>query len=66
MTAEVTLQFRSPDELWAFRIEALIDFIRMNKDMNLLTCQCSPQQVQLAVAKYRASVVLNREADSNG
>lgn len=64
MTAEVTLQFRSPDELWAFRIETLIDFIKMNKDLNLLTCQCTPRQVQLAVIKYRASVVLNLDVDS--
>lgn len=54
----IILQFRSIDELWAFRIEALIYFIDMDKENYVLTCKCSSAHIELAVKKYKASVVV--------
>jgi len=55
---EITLQFRSLDDLWAFRIDALISFIGMNADKLLLTCRCSKASMQLALSKYKAIVFI--------
>lgn len=58
MENEITLQFKTMDDLWAFRIEALINFTGMNKEKCLLGCKCSAQNMQLAIEKYKAIVVV--------
>lgn len=63
MTVNVTLQFTSMDDLWAFRIEALIGYVNMDKDRNILTCRCTAQHVQLAISKYKASIVVRQSTN---
>lgn len=58
MGPAITFQFQSLDDLWAFRIEALIYFIDMDKNENTLTCKCSPEHIRLAVSKYKAVILL--------
>jgi hypothetical protein len=58
MENEITLQFRSLDDLWAFRIAALISYIEMDKENCILICKCSHEYLQLAVKKYGASVIV--------
>lgn len=62
---EVVFQFSSADDLWAFRIEALVDFVGMNKDTKLLVCRCLPQHMELAISKYKAVALVkqNEERD---
>lgn len=55
---QITLQFKSLDDLWAFRIGELIHFIEMDHNECILTCRCSVQQIEMAVKKYKATVVL--------
>lgn len=59
----VMLQFPSLDELWAFRIEAMVVFVDMDKSRNLLICRCLQQHVRLAKSKYHATVMVNENAD---
>ena len=63
MEPAVTLQFQSLDDLWAFRIDALIYFIEMNQAQITLTCKCSQQHLQLAVSKYKAEVLITLNND---
>jgi hypothetical protein len=65
MTSEFTLQFPSMDDLWAFRIEAMIGFIDLDKERNLLICRGTTKQIELAISKYGASVVINQHRNSN-
>jgi hypothetical protein len=57
---EVVFQFSCADDLWAFRIEALVDFVSMDKDKNVLVCMCLSQHVELAKSKYKAVVLVNQ------
>ena len=59
MGNEITLQFKSLNDLWAFRIEALIDFIEMDNENYTLTCRCPQADIELAVKKFKASVVVD-------
>jgi len=61
MKKMITLQFKSPELLWNFRIAALIDFLEMDAAKCLLTCDCSAQQLELAVKTYKAIVVVEQE-----
>ena len=54
----IMIKFRSLDELWSFRIETLIDFIEMDRESCTLTCRCFQRQLQVAVKKYGARVVV--------
>jgi hypothetical protein len=58
---EVMLQFRSADDLWAFRIEAMVVFVDMDRDRNLLICRCLQQHVRLAISKYQATAMVNKK-----
>ena len=58
MGPSITLQFQSIDDLWAFRIEALVYFIAIDPTSATLTCKWSQQYLQLAVSKYKAHVLL--------
>lgn len=52
------IQFPSLDDLWSFRIEALIDYIEMDKEKCTLTCRCTQKDLELAIGKYRAGVLV--------
>jgi hypothetical protein len=58
MGPSITLQFQSLDDLWAFRIEALVYFIAIDPASVTLTCKCNRQHLQLAVSKYKAHILL--------
>jgi hypothetical protein len=58
MERPITLQFRSLDDLWAFRIAALITVVEMDQVHITLTCTCSKAAMDLAVSQYKASVIL--------
>jgi hypothetical protein len=60
MTEEATFQFISMDDLWAFRIETMVDLVYMDKKINILVCKCSPHNVRLAISKYKAAVLVNQ------
>ena len=57
----ITLQFKSTDLLWNFRIAALIDFVEMDAAKCRLTCECSVQELELAVKTYKAIIVVEQE-----
>jgi hypothetical protein len=62
MTEEATLQFISMDDLWAFRIETMVDPVDMDKDRNILVCKCSSYHLKLAISKYKAAVLVNQKS----
>ena len=60
MELEITLQFDSPDALWAFRIERNVTLIEMDNAEKMLTCRCSKDSLQIAISKYHASLILQK------
>jgi hypothetical protein len=61
MKKEVILQFPCLLDLWKFRAAAHIPLFEISASQATLSCQCSEEEVQLAISKYHASVVSQKK-----
>lgn len=53
----VTLQFPSIERLWKFRLEIRSDDFEMNLNDRTIICRCTDKDIELALDKYKGSVV---------
>ena len=64
MTQKVILKFATVSSLWSFRLEIHAQAFEMNFQQLSITCECSKQQIELAVTKYKASVVSSKRENA--
>ena len=64
MTEKVILKFATVSSLWSFRLEINAQVFEMNLQQLSITCECSKQQIELAVNKYKASVVSSKRENA--
>lgn len=57
MKREVTLQFPSFEALWAFNLSIHSPFFEFNPRKKMLYCECTDDQINLALTRYRATRV---------
>lgn len=55
-TKNVTLQFTSLIKLWDFRRAINAHVFEMNLHNSTITCECTEEQVQLALNQYGAKI----------
>ena len=61
MEKEITFQFKTSGDFWAFRVEALIHYISSDTSKLVLTCKCSDEHIELATKKYEAIIIVNKD-----
>ena len=54
---KVTIQFPSLASLWAFRSHVSLSICEIIVSSNLLICDCSVEEIQEAVTKYKGKVI---------
>ena len=57
MKEHVMLQFLSLDDLWAFKFEVDANFFEMNPRLRTIVCDCTKEEIDLAIKKFNAIVV---------
>jgi hypothetical protein len=53
----VSIRFTSLTNLWAFRREIDINLFEMNLSKLMITCECSEEEIQLAIEKYNGKLI---------
>ena len=53
----VTLQFPTTHTLWMFRKSISLVWLRVNRDLRTLTCECVAEDIEIAKASYGAKIV---------
>jgi hypothetical protein len=61
-TTQVTIQFSSLTNLWAFRTAISVNVFEMNMSEISITCECSKEHIALAVEKYKGRVLETQKA----
>lgn len=56
-TSKVSIQFTSLTNLWAFRKAINVNVFEINMYQVTITCECSNEQVHLAVTEYNGHVI---------
>jgi hypothetical protein len=59
--AKVTIKFSSLTNLWSFRMVIEANIFEMNMSQISITCECTEEQVQLAIEKYNGQLVGTKE-----
>jgi hypothetical protein len=54
---KVTIKFSSLTNLWAFRMVIDANIFEMNMSQISITCECTEEQVQLAIEKYNGKLI---------
>jgi hypothetical protein len=57
MKREVTLQFPTFEALWAFNVTIHSPFFELNPRKKMLFCECTDEQLNLALTRYHATRV---------
>jgi hypothetical protein len=63
MIRQVTLQFLTLESLKAFQMKINLIFFKVSAKGKLLHCTCTEEQIELAVKKYKAMVVIDKTED---
>ena len=53
---KITLKFKSPQELWAFKMSAKLNSVEIDLKRFILTSECEDQDINLARKKYHAQI----------
>ena len=53
---KITLKFKSPQELWEFKMFAKLNSVEIDLKRFILTSECEDQDINLALQKYHAQV----------
>jgi hypothetical protein len=53
---KVTLKFQTAKELWAFKVNTQSDCVQVNTKDLILDCDCSDENIALAISEYNAAV----------
>ncbi len=61
----VKLRFPSPDNLWKFLLTIEAKDLIIVRDLTFI-CQCTDEQIELALTKFKAVVVANHSFDGLG
>jgi hypothetical protein len=59
--AKVTIKFSSLTNLWSFRMVIEANIFEMNMSQISITCECTKEQVQLAIENYNGQLVETKE-----
>jgi hypothetical protein len=51
---KVTLKFQTAKELWAFKVDTQADCVQVDTKDLVLECDCSDENIALAVSLYNA------------
>ena len=65
MKQTVTLRFQSIQNLWQFRLEINAAILEINVFKKTLSCECTREHIDLAVAKYGASILEGKGMTDN-
>jgi hypothetical protein len=57
----VSIQFTSLGNLWAFRMAIEANVFEMNMSKIMITCECSKEQIALAISEYKGKLVEVKE-----
>jgi hypothetical protein len=60
----VSIQFTSLTKLWAFRMAINVNVFEMNLSQLTITCECSKEDIQLALEEYNGSVVQTKKQEA--
>jgi hypothetical protein len=60
--SKVTIQFTSLTNLWAFRTAIAVNVFEMNMSQISITCECSKEEIGLAVENYKGRVLETEKA----
>ena len=55
--SKVTIKFTSLTNLWSFRSSIAVNVFEMNLSEISITCDCTPDDIQLAVEKFHGRVL---------
>lgn len=60
----VSIQFTSLTKLWEFRMAIDANVFEMNLHELTITCQCTEEQIELAVQKYNGKIVKAKKQEA--
>lgn len=55
--SKVSIQFTSLTKLWSFRMAINANVFEMNMAQIMITCECTKEQIHMAVEVYEGKVV---------